>query len=159
MTENKSNQSSIRTEVQQLGEGRNPLEPERRQQVAQFLFQHLEEYGDPITDIQSCLDYAESRGGAVFTAWEDGEDGTSQLLGAVITNETGMSGFIPENILVYIAVDAAARGKGVGGSLLQAVTDNLQGSVALHVEPHNPAKRLYERFGFSNKYLEMRLTR
>jgi ribosomal protein S18 acetylase RimI-like enzyme len=28
--------------------------------------------------------------------------------------------------------------------------------MALHVEPHNPALRLYERLGYENKYLEMR---
>jgi ribosomal protein S18 acetylase RimI-like enzyme len=33
------------------------------------------------------------------------------------------------------------------------------GAIALHVEPDNPARKLYERIGFTNKYLEMRLTR
>lgn len=151
----------VRIEVQTLGVGGGhaPLPAERREQVAQFLFQHLEEYGDPIEDIQRCLDYAEKRGGTVFTAWDAtaGDDG--QLLGAGITNETGMGGFIPENILVYIAVDAAARGRGVGKALMQAMTDTLQGSVALHVEPQNPARKLYEKYGFTHKYLEMRLKR
>jgi ribosomal protein S18 acetylase RimI-like enzyme len=30
------------------------------------------------------------------------------------------------------------------------------GNVALHVEPDNPAKFLYEKLGFTSKYLEMR---
>ena len=34
-----------------------------------------------------------------------------------------------------------------------------KGDVALHVEPDNPAKKLYERLGFTNKYLEMRLVK
>ena len=31
-----------------------------------------------------------------------------------------------------------------------------KGDVALHVEPDNPARFLYEKIGFSSKYLEMR---
>ena len=42
---------------------------------------------------------------------------------------------------------------------METVLANVEGDVALHVEPHNPAKKLYERLGFTNKYLEMRLTR
>lgn len=34
--------------------------------------------------------------------------------------------------------------------------DDLKSAICLHVEPDNPAKRLYEREGFTNKYLEMR---
>jgi len=37
--------------------------------------------------------------------------------------------------------------------------DIATGNIALHVEPENPAKYLYEKVGFSSKYLEMRLTK
>jgi GNAT superfamily N-acetyltransferase len=33
-------------------------------------------------------------------------------------NKTGMEGYIPENILVYIAVDRKFRGKGYGKELM-----------------------------------------
>ncbi|GHG10340.1 hypothetical protein GCM10017783_23480 [Deinococcus piscis] len=147
-------QTTIHTTALSLGPGQPPLSAVLREEVAQFLFTHLEEYGDDLPDIQACLDYAAERGGAVFTAREEG-----RLLGASITNRTGMSGFIPENILVYIAVHGDSRGKGVGKGLMEAITGHLSGSIALHVEPHNPARALYERYGFTNKYLEMRLTR
>lgn len=147
-------QSTVETATFPLGPGQSPLDPALREEVAQFLFTHLDEYGDDLADIQACLHYAAERGGAVFTAREEG-----RLLGASITNRTGMSGFIPENILVYIAVHGGSRGKGVGRGLMEAITGNLSGSIALHVEPHNPARALYERYGFTNKYLEMRLTR
>ena len=87
-------------------------------------------------------------------AYDGGEIG-----GAVIVNETGMSEYIPENILVYIAVDKVHRGKGVGKELMQTAMNRAKGSIALHVEPDNPAKFLYEKLGFTNKYLEMRLQR
>ncbi|MDX5404850.1 MAG: GNAT family N-acetyltransferase, partial [Bacteroidota bacterium] len=73
-----------------------------------------------------------------------------------IMNRTGMSGYIPENILVYIAVDAKHRGKGYGRQIMEKALELAEGNVALHVEPDNPAKYLYENIGFTNKYLEMR---
>jgi ribosomal protein S18 acetylase RimI-like enzyme len=121
--------------------------------VAQFLFQHLGEFGDPLDQIQACLDYVlnPDKGGRVFLAVEGAE-----IVGAVVINDTGMSGYIPEHILVYIAVHERMRGQGVGKTLMQAAIANSPGNMALHVEPHNPALRLYERLGFENKYLEMR---
>jgi ribosomal protein S18 acetylase RimI-like enzyme len=68
-----------------------------------------------------------------------------------------MEGYIPENILVYIAVDGSQRGKGIGKTLMQKAISLAQGDIALHVEPDNPARHLYEKLGFTNKYLEMRL--
>ncbi|MCB0741696.1 MAG: GNAT family N-acetyltransferase, partial [Chitinophagaceae bacterium] len=68
-------------------------------------------------------------------------------------------GYIPENILVYIAVHKSYRGKGLGKELMKKTMDRAKGSIALHVEPDNPAKFLYEKLGFTNKYLEMRLQR
>lgn len=125
--------------------------------IAQFLFTHLEKYGDPLDQIEACLDYVfnPERGGFIALAYRDDHS----IEGAVIINKTGMSGYIPENILVYIAVNAQLRGQGVGQSLMKMALENAEGNVALHVEPDNPAKRLYERLGFTNKYLEMRYTK
>lgn len=124
--------------------------------IASFLFQQLDQFGDKKELILKCLDYVfnSERGGFVIIAYQDGKIG-----GAVVVNETGMSGYIPENILVYIAVDKAHRGKGLGKSLMQKTMERATGSIALHVEPDNPAKLLYEKLGFTNKYLEMRLQR
>jgi len=68
-----------------------------------------------------------------------------------------MSDYIPKNILVYIAVDKTQRGKGYGKDLLNKVIDLTDGDIALHVEKDNPARFLYEKVGFTNPYLEMRL--
>lgn len=131
------------------------LHPE---EVVDFLFHHLDEYGDKKEDIAKCLDYAlsgaEGKGGAVLVAREAGS-----IVGALILNNTGMSGYIPENILVYVAVHGSQRGKGVGKKLVQLATETVSGSIALHVEPQNPARKLYEKLGFTNKYLEYRLQR
>lgn len=126
------------------------------EEVASFLYTHLDQYGDKREDIIKCLKYALStekgRGGFVVTA----RDSDSNIVGAVVMNKTGMSGYIPENILVYIAVNASKRGMGIGKKLMHATMDNAEGAIALHVEPDNPAKHLYKKVGFTNKYLEMR---
>jgi [ribosomal protein S18]-alanine N-acetyltransferase len=122
--------------------------------IASFLETHLEQYGDKKSDILKAIDYAltPEKGGFLLLGIED-----NHIIGAVVINRTGMDGYIPSNILVYIAVDQAFRGKGIGKLLMQEVIGKTKGGIALHVEPDNPAKKLYEKLGFTNKYLEMRL--
>lgn len=129
-----------------------------REDIADFLYEHLDEYGDAKKHILKCISYAfgekEGQGGFVLIAEEEGT-----IVGCVIINDTNMGGYIPEHILVYIAVHGDYRGKGIGKSLMERVIEQTEGDIALHVEPENPAKFLYEKFGFTNKYLEMRLTK
>lgn len=136
--------------------------------LVDFLSDHLDEYGDTPDDIRRCLDYAtsdaEGKGGAVLLALSTDETHgddvrTADIYGAVVCNATGMHGYIPENILVYIAVRRDQRGQGIGQEMMKRVLEHLSGSVALHVEPGNPARALYEKLGFMAKYLEMRLYR
>jgi len=129
-----------------------------REDIADFLYNHLGQYGDTKQAILKCIAYAFGDGpgqdGFILAAHSGGE-----ILGVVIINKTNMSGYIPENILVYIAVHEKTRGKGVGTALMRKIIENTNGDIALHVEPDNPAKLLYEKFGFTNKYLEMRLSK
>jgi GNAT superfamily N-acetyltransferase len=136
-----------------------PFEPatlSEKGHIINFLFEHLDQYGDAREDIKKAIQYAlketASHGGFVITGKIDGK-----IVGTVVINRTGMEGYIPENILVYIAVDGSQRGKGIGKTLMQKAIDLAQGDIALHVEPDNPARHLYEKLGFTNKYLEMRL--
>ncbi|MCB0792295.1 MAG: GNAT family N-acetyltransferase [Flavobacteriales bacterium] len=133
-----------------------PADETTRDAIAGFLEDHLDRFGDPKAHIRKAIDFAldPARGGAVIVGRED-----QGPVGAVVMNRTGMSGYIPENILVYIAVDRSMRGKGLGKVLMQAAIEGADGAIALHVEPDNPAKRLYDALGFTNKYLEMRLQR
>jgi GNAT superfamily N-acetyltransferase len=126
----------------------------RKTEISNFLFEHLDEFGDEIEDIEKCIDYVitPNRGGLIFLIEEN-----DKIIGAVIVNYTHMKGFIPENILVYIAVHRSFRGKGIGKLLMNKVINNVKGDIALHVEPQNTARFLYEKHGFKSKYLEMRL--
>lgn len=65
--------------------------------------------------------------------------------------------------LIDISLLPEWRGQGIGTRYLQALTDEADAggtSIRLFVEPANPAKRLYERFGFgvtgsNHIYLQM----
>ena len=120
-----------------------------------FLYTHLDKFGDTKSAISKCIDFAFGKncglGGFLLAAYWD-----SELCGELIMNKTGMSEFIPENILVYIAVDSKFRNKGIGNQIVERAIKEADGDVKLHVENENPAKRLYERIGFSTKYAEMR---
>jgi ribosomal protein S18 acetylase RimI-like enzyme len=53
--------------------------------------------------------------------------------------------------LMDMALLPEHRNQGIGSALLRDLLDEAEGSrkfVSLHVEPYNPAKRLYERLGF-----------
>ncbi len=128
-----------------------------RGNIVKFLFQNLEQYGDPKEDIRKCMEYAlketPSFGGFVLVSYDE----NSAISGVVIVNQTGMKDYIPENILVYIATRADMRGKGIGKKLMEETISLSKGNIALHVEPDNPARFLYEKVGFTSKYIEMRL--
>jgi ribosomal protein S18 acetylase RimI-like enzyme len=124
-------------------------------EVVEFLYTHLDRFRDSRESISQAIDYCFSsetgKGGYLLLAREKAE-----TVGVVVMNKTGMQGYIPENILVYIAVHPDKRGKGLGSQLIREVFSNTEGNIALHVEYDNPAKRLYERLGFTTKYAEMR---
>jgi [ribosomal protein S18]-alanine N-acetyltransferase len=130
------------------------LNPSQQDRLIKFLFKSLEQYSDPESDIRACLEYIvhPDKGGCIFTA----EDENKDLKGVVFLAKTHMGKFVPEYLLVYIATDSNSRGKGIGKNLMQLVTSTVKAPVALHVEHDNPAKKLYEKVGFTNKYTEMR---
>ena len=138
-----------------FNEQNRPTGREKRE-VIDFLFESLQQYGDPKDQIERAIDYSTkeftSFGGFTMILKENEE-----IRAAVVINRTGMDGYIPENILVYIATDKNHRGKGIAKMLIQRTIDTTEGDIALHVESNNPAKMLYEKFGFTNPYLEMRL--
>ena len=126
-----------------------------KKDIIDFLFNHLEQFGDPREHIGKCIGYAlkeyDSFGGFVLVSYSG-----SDISGVVVVNRTGMQGYIPENILVYIATHNEMRGQGIGKHLMKETIKHAEGDIALHVEPDNPAGFLYEKVGFTSKYKEMR---
>lgn len=125
--------------------------------VCRFLHRALKPFEDSRSDIARGISDAVSPGlpgqGFVLLAMLG-----DTIVGALVMLKTGMRGYIPENLLLYVAVDPDHRGEGLGKRLCREATAAVDGDVKLHVEYDNPAKRLYERLGFENKYAEMRLS-
>lgn len=133
----------------------NEFKKTSKKEFIEFLYNHLDRFGDSKEAIEKSIDYAFSEsdgcGGFLLEAYYE-----DKLIGALVMNKTGMAGYIPENVLVYVAVDSSYRGKGFGRKIVDKAIELADGDVKLHVEYDNPAKRLYERIGFTNKYAEMR---
>ncbi|MFT6333516.1 MAG: hypothetical protein ACJATI_000243, partial [Halioglobus sp.] len=95
----------------------------KKAEIVNFLLEHLQEYGDPKSDIQKAIDYSVkefiSFGGSTIIVMKD-----NIIVGASVVNRTGMGGYIPENILVYIAIHRNHRGNGYGKTLIQNIIDN-----------------------------------
>ena len=118
----------------------------------------MQPFHDAVGDIHRALDYAfapgEGQGGFLVLAARD-----ERLLGAVLMLRTGMRGYVPPWILLFVGVREECRGQGIGRELIERAVQRCDGDIKLHVEYDNPAKRLYERIGFRSKYAEMRLSR
>lgn len=129
-----------------------------RRAVVRFFHDHMKPYEDEIEDIEKAMDYAFSddpgRGGYLIAGGLD-----HRLVGALLMLNTGMDGYVPPNILLFVGVNEVMRGSGLGTRIIRRALEECEGDVKLHVEYDNPAKRLYERIGFENPYAEMRLSR
>ena len=120
-----------------------------------FLHESLKPYEDAKPDIQQgiadALKPQHGEAGFIFIAELD-----KRPMGALVMLRTGMKGYVPENLLLWVVVTPEARGKGVGSQIIKRSFELADGDVKLHVEFNNPAKRLYERLGMVCKYAEMR---
>ena len=131
-----------------------PLNVDRKQ-VIRFFHETMKPYEDSLKDIEYSFDYLFSKevckGGFLMLVVNK-----DRLAGALLMLNTGMKGYVPENILLFVSVLPSFRGNGIGRKLVECSIAECKGDVKLHVEFDNPAKRLYERIGFTNKYAEMR---
>lgn len=129
-----------------------------RRGVASFLHETMKPYEDKLEDIESALDYAFTpgcgAGGFLVLAHNE-----SEIECCLLMLNTGMGGYVPANILLFVSVAPELRGRGVGEKLIGYALQQCSGDVKLHVEYDNPARRLYERIGFESNYAEMRLKR
>ena len=123
--------------------------------IAGFFHETMRPWNDALPDVSKGLDHAlsttDDRSGFVLLAAH-----AEELSGGLAMLDTGLGGFVPKYLLLFVAVRPDLRGQGIGKTLVQQALSMCDGAVKLHVEYDNPAKHLYERLGFSTKYAEMR---
>ena len=123
--------------------------------LSRFVYENIKPYEDTLEDtrraVEMALDPDRPEGAFILVAEKD-----RNPVGALIMLRTGMKGYVPENILLMVCVHPSMRGKGVGGQLIRKGIDTADGDVKLHVEYDNPARKVYEKIGFTSKYAEMR---
>jgi len=123
--------------------------------LAKFIYDNIKPYEDTFEDtrraVEIAIDPDHPKGAFILLAAQK-----QKPLGALIMLRTGMKGYVPENILLMVCVHPSARGHGVGGMLIRKGIELTDGDVKLHVEYDNPAKKVYEKIGFTTKYAEMR---
>ena len=126
--------------------------------IANFLFEYSDDARDTKSAIRKAILYAAKEvpglGGYVFVMEHNNE-----ILGATVVNRTGMNEYIPENILVYIAVKTAFRKKGIAKELIKHTIKYCDGDISTHINKDNPVVKLFEKQGFEPRNIEMRLVR
>lgn len=125
--------------------------------VVNFLCEYTEHAGRQ--SVREAVEYAiktkPSFGGFVLTAHKG-----RQLIAAVVVNRTGMEGYNPNNLFVYVTFhEDYSQDETTMLQVLKKAIDLTDGDIALHVEPRNPVLKLYKKMGFEAQYLELRLNK
>ena len=125
-----------------------------KQTLTSFISTHVA--GASPAAVQEAIDYALKRkpsfGGFILITREG-----RQILGAIVVNRTGMEGFGPNSLLVFVANDGRHPDQEkVLTHLISKAIDHANGDIALHLEPDHPALAIYKKLGFRAQYLELR---
>ena len=124
------------------------------QDIIDFLLKNMIPYGDDQDTYHSAISHAlalhQSGGFLIITQLG------SELTGVLVCVRTNTSGFIPENIAVYICSHKEYREKGIAKKMVELALETCKGPMKLHADFENPAIRLYENLGFTQNYIEMR---
>ncbi|WP_439129376.1 GNAT family N-acetyltransferase [Polaribacter sp.] len=124
--------------------------------ITNFLHIYSGDFKDTKSGIRKSLMYAAKEipglGGAVFLIENDNE-----IIAALVINKTGMNEYISENLLVNLAVKDEYRKKGIAKKLITYAKDYCIGDISLHINKSNTAMQLFEKEGFKETNIEMRL--
>lgn len=126
--------------------------------ITKFLFEYSDDVRDTKSAIRKSILYAAKEisglGGYVFVI-----EYNNEIIGAAVVNKTGMNEYIPENILVYIAVKTGFRERGIAKSLIEHTIAYCDGDISTSINIDNPVIKLFEKQGFKSRNIEMWLVK
>lgn len=124
-------------------------------QIAEFIQDNSYGHRDTLDNINNAINYVfDGEGGFVLLQFDE-----NKLIGVAVMNATGMKGYLSDNILVYLAVHKSVIEKEIREEIVLKAIEMSDGDIALHLEKQNPARFMFEKLGFKNPFLEMRLSR
>lgn len=111
------------------------------------------------THINAAIDYAlknkPSFGGFILTVYQQ-----EHLAGVILANKTGMEGYYPAWVFVYVALDTHLQGyESIAQVLIQKALAHADGEVSIRVEPGHPALKAFKQLGFKSKTLELQFSK
>lgn len=124
---------------------------ELRRDIVDFFTNNLDNHENDEEAVKKSLNYIPDKGGHLILAFEG-----DTIVGGCVINHTHMDSYQPENFLVYLATHKDHRLKGIGKRLMNEAIDVTHGDIYLHIDADNPARKLYQKFGFETPFVEMR---
>lgn len=132
------------------------MDPREKNSLIQFIMQNGG--GDCRQNITSAIDYAlkhkPSFGGFILTM-SAGEG----PIAALIANKTGMEGYGPAYIFVYVTFHEKVKQMDLlAQKLLKKAISCTDGEIAMNISPDHPALKSFKKIGFSSDQVGLRFS-
>jgi len=133
------------------------MSPAEKSAVVNFLCEHNENTNRQGAKeaVEYAIKHKPSFGGFVLTVHEG-----RQIIAAVVVNRTGMEGYNPNNLFVYVTFHKEyCNDETTIREVMSKAITYAEGDIAFHIEPGNPALKFYKKLGFKAQYLELRFNK
>ncbi len=104
--------------------------------------------------VEYSLSMSKNQGGFILVGREDGD-----MTSVLVMNRTRMEDYMPENILIHLAIGPHVEKSETGLKLLQKAIEITHGDLAVRLNKDHPDLSLYEVMGFRERYIEYQLQR
>lgn len=134
-----------------------PTEMEKLE-IVRFLYNLIENDSHSKECIRRALDYS-IKDFFSFGGFTIVNKINNLIIGVAIINQTGMKGYVAENILVYFGIQEQYRLNGIAKQMIEQIKNHAKGDIAIHLKNDIEMINLFKKFGFSSAITELRINR